>query len=67
MTPEPELVGIFAVGGAVIVVHIAVFAWLKSDIGELRRGMASVRERLSAVETKVDLVLAAKPPLAAGA
>ncbi len=62
----PELVGIFAVGGAVIAVNIAVFAWLKSDIGELRWDIASVRERLSAVETKFDLALAARPALAAG-
>lgn len=62
----PELVGIFAVGGAVIAVNIAVFAWLKSDIGELRQDITSARERLSAVETKVDLALAARPPLAAG-
>ncbi len=62
----PELIGIFAVGGAVIAVNIAVFAWLKSDIGELRRDIASARERLSAVETKVDLALATRPPLAAG-
>ena len=62
----PELVGILAVGGAVIAVNIAVFAWLKSDIGELRRDIASARERLSAVETNVDLALATRPPLAAG-
>ena len=48
---SPELIGILGVGGGLAILMLGLFAWLRSDVSELRRDVASLRERMARVET----------------
>ena len=42
---SPELIGILGVGGGLAILMLGLFAWLRSDVGEIRRDVASLRGR----------------------
>ena len=56
---SPELIGILGVGGGLAILMLGLFAWLRSNVGEIRHDVASLRgrdvgdlrERMARVET----------------
>ena len=56
---SPELIGILGVGGGLAILMLGLFVWLRSDVGEIRRAVDSLRgrdvgdlrERMARVET----------------
>ncbi len=46
-----DLIGILAVGAALLGVMVSLFAWMRADNGQLRRDIAALGERMSKLET----------------
>ena len=47
---SPEALTIIGTGIAIIVVNIGLFAWVRSDVADLKRGQTRLEERLVSVE-----------------